>query len=179
MRFDRSPRRYERIGILVEEAALDRAEQECLADEEARRRRRQRDEQRRPEQDLEFQAELATEIRRLFPGCPPERAETIAQHTGARRTGRIGRTAAGRALDPEAITLAVVASVRHLDTPYDALLMSGVGRTDARAQVTDRIETVLDSWRAAVMPCATQRRSTPLKTPAQAPSEPLQAPREG
>jgi len=99
VRFSRSRRRYERIGILVEEAALDRAEQECLADEEARSRRRQRDEQRRAEQDLEFQAELATEIKRLFPGCPPERAETIAQHAGARR--RQSWTPGGRRLCPE------------------------------------------------------------------------------
>ncbi len=152
VRFSRSRRRYERMGLLVEDAALDQAELECLADEEARIRRRQRDEHRRAEQDLEFQAELATEVRRLFPGCPPERAEVIERHTGARRTGRIGRSAAGRALDPVSITLAVVASVRHLDTPYDALLISGVARTDARAQVADQIEAVLDSWRVAIVP---------------------------
>ena len=151
VRFSRSRGRYERQGLLVEEAALDQAEQECLADEDARSRRRQRDEQRRAEQDLEFQAEFATEVRRLFPGCPPARAEAIAQHAGARRSGRIGRSAAGRALDPEAVTLAVVASVRHLDTPYDALLMSGVARADARAQVIDQVGAVLDSWRFAVV----------------------------
>ncbi len=151
VRFSRSRGRYERQGLLVEDAALDQAEQECLADEEARSRRRQRDEQRRAEEDLEFQAELATEVRRLFPGCPPARAEAIAQHAGARQSGRIGRSAAGRALDPEAITLAVVASVRHLDTPYDALLMSGVARSDARAQVIDQVRAVLDSWRFAVV----------------------------
>ena len=151
VRFSRSRRRYERVGILVEEAALNRAEQECLADEEARSRRRQREEERRGEQDLEFQAELAAEIRRLFPGCPPGRDEAIAQHAGARRSGRIGRSAAGRAIDPVAISLAVVASVRHVDTPYDALLMSGVARADARAQVADQIETVLESWRVAIV----------------------------
>ena len=121
VRFSRSRRRYERTGLRVEEAALGLAEQACLADEEARSRRRQREEQRRAEQDLDFQAEFAREIRRLFPGCPAERAEAIAQHAGA-----------GRALDPAAITLAVVASVRHIDTPYDTLLMSGLpGRTPA------------------------------------------------
>ncbi|MEA2901187.1 MAG: hypothetical protein QOH36_1074 [Actinomycetota bacterium] len=151
VRFSRSRHRYERQGLLVEEAALDQAEQECLADEEARSQLRQRDEQRRAEQDLEFQAEFATEVRRLFPGCPPARAEAIAQYAGARRSGRIGRSAAGRALDPEAITLAVVASVRHLDTPYDALLMSGVARSDARTQVIDQVRAVLDSWRFAVV----------------------------
>ena len=42
VRFSRSRKRYERQGILIEEAALERAEQECLVDEEARARRRQR-----------------------------------------------------------------------------------------------------------------------------------------
>ena len=151
VRFSRSRCRYERKGLLVEEAALRQAEEECLADEEARCRRRQREEQRRVEQDLGLQAEFAAEIRRLFPGCPPERAEAIARHAGARRSGRVGRSAAGRALDPEAITLAVVASVRHLDTPYDTLLLSGVARADARARVIDQVEVVLDSWRSAIV----------------------------
>ena len=36
VRFSRSRERYERQGLLVEEAALTRAEQECLSDAEAR-----------------------------------------------------------------------------------------------------------------------------------------------
>jgi hypothetical protein len=49
VRFSRSRRRYERQGLLVEEGALERAEAECLADEEARARRRQREMARRAE----------------------------------------------------------------------------------------------------------------------------------
>lgn len=41
VRFSRSRRRYERQGILVEEEALERAEQACLADEASRARRRE------------------------------------------------------------------------------------------------------------------------------------------
>ena len=36
VRFSRARKRYERQGILVEEEALERAEQDCLADEESR-----------------------------------------------------------------------------------------------------------------------------------------------
>lgn len=39
VRFSRARGRYERQGILVEEAALEQAEAECLADEPARARR--------------------------------------------------------------------------------------------------------------------------------------------
>lgn len=63
-------------GILVEEAALDQAEQECLADEEARQRSRARAEAARRREDVAFQDQFAGEIRRLFPGCPPQRAAT-------------------------------------------------------------------------------------------------------
>jgi hypothetical protein len=149
VRFSRSRGRYERQGVLVEEPALEQAEQECLADEDARRRRCLREEARRSEQDIEFQAAFATAIGELFPGCPPEHAREIAGHAGARRSGRVGRSAAGRALAPEAVTLAVVASVRHLDTPYDRLLMAGLSRGDARRQVADAVSAVIDSWRFA------------------------------
>ena len=146
VRFARARKRYERQGILVEEAALERAEDECLADEDARARQRLRAAERRKVEDVDFQARFAREIRSLFPGCPEARAEAIASHAGARGSGRVGRSAAGRMLDEEAVTLAVVASVRHEDTPYDELLMSGVGRTDARDRVRTAVDHVLAAW---------------------------------
>jgi hypothetical protein len=39
-----------------------------------------------------------------------------------------------------------VASVRHLDTPYDRLLMSGVPRHEARLRIMAEVETVLREW---------------------------------
>ena len=61
----------------------------------------------------------------------------------------MGRTAAGRALGREALELAVLASVRHQDTEYDQLLMSGVDRATARDRVRDQVNAVLDQWRHA------------------------------
>ncbi len=147
VRFSRSRRRYERQGLLVEEQALAGAEDECLADEEIRRRRRERDEGARAAQDEVFQAAFASEISRLFPNCPRPRALAIAQHAAARHSGRVGRTAAGRALDEHAITLAVVASVRHADTAYDDLLMMAVDRADARERVRGEVARVMEDWR--------------------------------
>jgi hypothetical protein len=147
VRFSRARKRYERQGLLVEEAALERAEAQCLADEELRARRRHRERERREAEDLVFQAQLAKEIARLFPGCPAPRAEAIARRAGARGSGRVGRSAEGRALSENAVLLAVVASVRHEDTAYDELLMSGVPRAEARDAVADDIERVLAGWR--------------------------------
>ncbi|WP_433247219.1 DUF2293 domain-containing protein [Streptosporangium sp. CA-135522] len=150
VRFNPRRKRYERRGVLVEEAALALAEGRCLADEEVRLRRRERDRVRRAGEDVEFQAAMAREISRMFPGCPPERAEEIARHAGQRGSGRVGRTAAARIFDEDAITLAVVASVRHLDTDYDRLLMSGVSRSEARDRIRATIDRVLDRWRTTV-----------------------------
>jgi hypothetical protein len=89
---------------------------------------------------------MVREIRRLFPRCPAGRAEAIARHTSLRGSGRVGRSAAGRSLDERAITLAVVASVRHEDTDYDSMLMSGVGREEARDLIGPAVDRVLASW---------------------------------
>ncbi|WP_326649216.1 MULTISPECIES: DUF2293 domain-containing protein [unclassified Streptomyces] len=148
IRFNRRRRRYERQGLLVEEAALARAELSCLADADARARRRERDVVRRAAEDVRFTASFAAEILRLFPGCPPARAREVAAHASVRGSGRVGRTAAGRSLEEGAVTAAVRASVRHLDTEYDTLLMTGVARHEARAGVASVIDAVLASWRA-------------------------------
>jgi hypothetical protein len=148
VRWSRARRRYERQGVLVERPAIEQAEAECLADEDARARRRVRDAERRADEDLDFQRALGREIHRLFPGCPPARLGEIARHTGERGSGRVGRTAAARALDPEAVTLAVVAAVRHGDTDYDDLLMGGLDRAEARHRVRDEIDRTLEAWRA-------------------------------
>jgi hypothetical protein len=147
VRFSRSRGRYERQGILVGEDALVRAERECLDDAEARARRRDRDEERRARDDLKLQARIATEVAALFPGCPAERARAIACHAAARGSGRVGRTAAARALDRDTIELAVAASVRHEDTAYDELLMSGIDRAEARDWVRDDVLRILDGRR--------------------------------
>ena len=147
VRFSRARRRYERQGILVEEEALERAEQECLADEEARARRRTRDAERRLAEDAQLCERFAAEIALLFPGCPAPRAEAIARQAAARGSGRVGRSAAGRAVEPAAVELAVIASVRHEDTDYDELLMAGAERAEARERVRGAVERLLERWR--------------------------------
>jgi hypothetical protein len=90
---------------------------------------------------------FAAAILELLPRCPEDRAHAIAEHAGERGSGRVGRTAAGRSLDAGAVTAAVVASVRHQDTPYDRLLMAGMDRDAARRQVSTAIDMVLAAWR--------------------------------
>jgi hypothetical protein len=81
-----------------------------------------------------------------FPKCPPDEAARIAAHAGQRSSGRVGRSAAGRALAPEAVRLAVLAHIRHEHTSYDQLLMQGTERLDARTQVREGIERVASLW---------------------------------
>ena len=146
VRFSRSRGRYERQGVLVQPEALEKAEEECLADADLRAARQARDAERRQFEDVELAARMAEKIRALYPGCPPEEAIGFAAHTAARGSGRVGRSAAGRALDGQALALAVAAWVRHRHTRYDELLMGGQERAAARSQVREEMDKVLDRW---------------------------------
>jgi hypothetical protein len=147
LKWSRARKRYERQGLLVEEAALQRAEAECLNDAEARARRRDREAERRAELDAEFVARFAARIRELYPCCPPDRSKQIAMHACQKYSGRIGRSAAAKRLDEKAVQLAVVAHVRHDDTNYDELLARGLERWDARDRVREGVDRVLSRWR--------------------------------
>ena len=148
VRFNRSRKRYERQGLLVAEQAIAKAEAECTADAPERAAARARAALLRKDEDREFIDALTNKILELFPRCPSAEARDIAEHTGLRSSGRVGRSAAGRKLDDTAVELAVIAPIRHTHTKYDELLMNGVPRLDARAQVRDSIDYVLQDWRA-------------------------------
>jgi hypothetical protein len=147
VRFNRARKRYERQGILVEEAALEKAEQECVQDADERAAARARAAVQRGEQDRKLVAQMIKLIAGLFPGCPATEIAAIAEHTAVRGSGRVGRSEAERNLDEKALTLAVGAAVRHNHTPYDELLASGVDRADARQQIAGKVEEMLAKWR--------------------------------
>jgi hypothetical protein len=145
--FSRSRDRYERQGILVERAALEKAEQECTQDADERAAARARAAERRRGEDRTLVIRMTQRIGTLFPGCPPREAAAIAEHTARRGSGRVGRTEVGRKLDEQALTLAVAAAVRHNHTEYDELLANGLDRAAARHRVVDRVEEILKQWR--------------------------------
>lgn len=146
VRFSRARKRYERQGLLVTEEALDTAEEECASDAPERAAARARAAVGRQEEDKEFVAALTEAILARYPGCPPVEAREIAAHAGRRSSGRVGRSAAGRALEAKALDLAVMAHIRHTHTNYDQLLMDGTDRSDARALVREEGERVLVKW---------------------------------
>ncbi|MFN2322939.1 MAG: DUF2293 domain-containing protein [Trueperaceae bacterium] len=152
LRWSRARKRYERRGLLVETAALEWAEVECLSDADARARRREREAARRTELDREYVARFAGRVRELFPGTPPEREHAIAEHACRKYSERVGRSAAAKALDADAVRLAVAAHVRHHETDYDRLLASGMDRREARDRVAVLVGEVLQRWSAAKAP---------------------------
>ena len=147
VRFSRTRKRYERQGILVETSALEKAEQECAEDADERAAGRAREAVRRGQEDRKLVARMAKQIGALFPGCPAHELATIAEHTAARGSGRVGRTEMGRNLEEHALTAAVIAALRHKHTDYDKLLERGMDRGTARQTVGDKIDEVLASWR--------------------------------
>lgn len=146
LKWSRARKRYERQGLLVEEAALAQGEAECLADADARERRRERESERRAEMDREYVERFAAHVRILYPGCPPGEETAIAEHACLKYSGRVGRTASAKSLEVEPVRLAVSAHVRHVYTDYDALLAEGRDRREARALVEAHVKRVLAEW---------------------------------
>ena len=147
LKWSRARKHYERQGLLVEEAALQRAEQECLDDADVRARRSEREAERRAEIDQEYVQHFAARVRELFPNCPDGRERVIAEHACQKYSGRVGRSAQAKNLDNEAILLAVIAHIRHAETKYDELMAGGMDRWSARNEVEDEIDQVLVSWK--------------------------------
>ena len=146
LKWSRARKRNERQGLLVENDALERAEQECLSDSESRARKRERDAERRAELDREYVDLFGKRLLELFLGCPSGRHLLIAEHACRKYSGRVGRSSMAKQLDEEAIRLAVIAHIRHSETNYDELLNSGYERWEAREAVADRVDEVLSDW---------------------------------
>jgi len=146
VKWSRARKRYERQGLLVEDEALERAEKECAADDNARKLARERAAARRAELDLQYIRSFAGRVREIYPFCPTGRERLIAEHACRKYSGRVGRSAAAKALDQEAVRHAVTAHVRHAETNYDDLLLKGIERGEAREKVYPKVQRVLDRW---------------------------------
>lgn len=147
VQFNRRRKRYERQGLLATAAAIEQAEISLEADADVRAKQRVAAAIRRVEEDANLVETMIDQIGEQFPSCPSEEARSIAQHTAQRGSGRVGRSAAGRAIDPTAIKLAVIAHIRHEHTDYDKLLMQGVERREARSMIQAALENRLMSWK--------------------------------
>ena len=75
--------------------------------------------------------------------------DTRGGFAGAADCGRIGRSAAAKRLDQEAVTLAMAAHVRHTEMRYDELLTHGIDRWEARDRVRQDTDHTLRRWRGA------------------------------
>lgn len=148
LKWSRARKRYERQGLLVENEALEKAEQECLADSESRARRREREAEKYAEMDQKYIGQFALRVRELFPRCPSGREIAIAQHACLKYSGRVGRSAAAKKLDEDTVQLAVIAHIRHTETDYDSLLAAGYDRQDARMEVRKEVDRITWEWKA-------------------------------
>jgi hypothetical protein len=148
LKWSRARKRYERQGLLVEAHGLERAEEECLADSEVRQLRKEREATWREELDRQYVDQFAARVKALFPGVPTGREREIAEHACLKYSGRVGRSGSAKALNEEAVRLAVIAHIRHRETGYDECLARGHDRREARAVVEEAVRRVLQRWEA-------------------------------
>ena len=148
LRWSGSRKHYERQGLLVQREALEKAEAECLKDEDIRQRRRLREAEMRKLIDQNYIDRFVGRVRELYPKCPAGQEKKIAEHACQKYSGRVGRTAAAKTFDETTVKLAVIAHIRHVMTDYDELLLKGCERFEAREAVNENVFNILTAWAA-------------------------------
>lgn len=125
--------RRSREGVLAEQRDIEHAAQQCLADDH------------RNAHTDDLGRTIADGIRAEFPGCPPARAGGIARFLAV-----YGGYSPNACKHPDTICEWAAASVRHIDTGYDNLILSGVGPVDACRRVQPRVDDILGTWRSGI-----------------------------
>lgn len=146
MKKSRARKRSERQGILAEPEAIARAVAQSEDDADRRAKTREKAAGTREKADRKYVAQFAESIARQYPGCPPKDCLAIATHACRKYSGRIGRSAAAKQFDAEAICLAVIAHIRHTRTNYETILAGCDDRLAARRQVRELVLDILDGW---------------------------------
>ncbi len=84
-------------------------------------------------------AAVEQHIRRYHPGCPDFAIAFFAKEIASKgwRDARLG----------QAVGITMQTFLRHEMTNYDALLLSGMDRREARRRVQPRINAMLNSWK--------------------------------
>lgn len=81
---------------------------------------------------------------------PVESLEMILAHAFLKGSGRVGRTSMKS--DEQKAILAVEAHIRHLHTPYESLLDTGMPRKQAREAVWDTVQGIKAAWEGESRP---------------------------
>jgi hypothetical protein len=134
--WSRARQRYERQGILVTGEAIDRAERECLADEEIRASQRERAAVRREEGEAVYEAAVTAALRAAFPGCPPEEAERIGLYNRVVAADELSESTRELATRlAKGPTFAIAMTKEMLNREMDVSLETGL-EWEAQAQAT-------------------------------------------
>ena len=94
---------------------------------------------------------------------PVESLEMVLGHAFLKGSGRVGRTS--MKTDERKANPAVEAHIRHLHTPYEALLESGKTRDQARDAVWETVQAIKATWEGGsprVISLPVSRTASPL-----------------
>ena len=150
VRASSSGKSNKRQGILIDEAALQLAERECLSEEDVRVRAHERLAKRRARLDIKYVKKFAEQISGRYPSCPRSESRVIAERAFKKYPGMVDRSETVKRFDPEIIDLAVVDHIRQEHTEYDLLLGQGWSREKARSAVEAEVEGILNYWRIEI-----------------------------
>jgi hypothetical protein len=147
LKWNGSRRRYERKGAIVDKKALKEAGKMCRSDAPQRAKARKKAAVYALKVDKRYIDSFSETIIKQYPGCETGIAREISEHACRKYSGRVGRSAAAKNLEPKAIKLAVRAYVRHKMTVYDSLFEKGYSKAEARKQISEQLDEAVEKLR--------------------------------
>jgi hypothetical protein len=139
-------KRFDRKGQYVEFNAIELAKKECAEDANIRALKNKKVAIVRAKHDEIYIVEFSKAIKALYPNCPKNRENEIANHACEKYSGRVGRTANAKKFDKAMINLAVEAHIRHKETDYESQFTTGKTKGLIRSNVKQDITKVLQRW---------------------------------
>ena len=146
VRFSRARKRYERQGVLVEEAALSKAEAECLSDADARAAARERSAARRQQLDVgTLKRSRGVWVSSIRAARATRSKPSLNMRARSTRVGSAVRRLP-RNLMPKrwnSLFARTFGTLIHRTIDFS---LKGLDRGDARREVASRLEALLGRW---------------------------------
>jgi hypothetical protein len=141
---------YERIGILVEEVALQKAREECIFEEKNPDIASSQKSRKQDKFESHYIETFSIQIQSHYPSCSKEDVLKIAAFAYRNYLGKTRPSFSFKKLNSENIDLAVRIHVLHYYTNYSELHRLGRDTENVRNQLLSTVNEIIGKWKIPI-----------------------------
>lgn len=141
---------YERIGTLVEEAALQKAREECIFEEKNPDVTSSEESRKQDKFESHYIENFSIQIQAHYPSCSKEDVLKIAVFAYRKYLGKTRHSFSFKKLNSENIDLAVCIYVLHYYTNYPELHCLSRDTDNVRSQLLSKVNEIIEKWKIPI-----------------------------